>query len=114
LSAEIGTLVSDSMRVERAHRTTGDSYSSHLGGIDTPTPMATTATSGTLRLTRVAYTVTAYADGQQLQTLIAQNGKRLGITLAATLDSCENGTPCSYAPRWHRLRLNSGHLVNQP
>jgi hypothetical protein len=100
--------------VERYHHDDGsDSYETNLGGI-AKSGGSTTATHGTLRLTRSAFVVTSYADGQQLSTLIAQNGDRLLVTLAATLSTCSGGaTPCSYTPRWHLLKLVSGHLVNQ-
>ena len=101
--------------VYRTHAADGtDKYRAHLGLVDSPTTTATTATHGTLRLTRAGFKVTAIADGETVQTLIAQNGARLLVTLAATLGSCESGSSCSYTPRWHQLRLNSGRLVNQP
>ena len=100
--------------VERYHHDDGsDSYETNLGGI-AKSGGSTSATHGTLRLTRSAFVVTSYADGQQVSTLIAQNGDRLMVTLAATLSTCTGGaTPCSYTPRWHLLKLVSGHLVNQ-
>ena len=58
--------------------------------------------------------VTAYADDQVVQTLIAQNAERLVVTLAATLATCSGTSPCGYTPFWHRLRMQSGLLVNQP
>lgn len=91
-------------------------YAAHLGGVpDVVVP--TTATHGTLRLTRQAYTVTAFADGTQLTTLISQYAGRVVITLAATLEGCtvgDAGASCGYTPRWHRLVLASGRLINQP
>lgn len=102
-------------RVSRDHHDNGtDAYHSNLGGIDHDGG-ATTAINGRLRLARVGYTVTAYADGQQVQTLIAPNANRLVVTLAASLSSCSGGaSQCSWTPRWHMLRMNSGRLVNQP
>jgi hypothetical protein len=100
--------------VERVHHDDGsDSYETNLGGI-TRSGGSTTATHGALRLTRVGFVVSSYADGQQISTLIAQNGDRLLLTLAATLSTCGGGSaPCSYTPRWHLLDLASGRLVNQ-
>jgi hypothetical protein len=100
--------------VERYHHDDGsDSYETNLGGV-AKSGGSTTATHGTLRLTRVGFVLTSYADGQQISTLIAQNGDRLLLTLAATLSTCGGGSgPCSYTPRWHLLNLASGHLVNQ-
>jgi hypothetical protein len=94
----------------------GNGYAARLGGVpDVVVP--TTATHGTLRLTRQGYMVTAYADGQQITTLIAQYAGRLVITLAATLEGCtvaDAGASCGYTPRWRQLVLTSGTLINQP
>ena len=91
-------------------------YAARLGGVpDVVVP--TTASHGTLRLTRQAYTLTAYADGQMITTLISQYAGRLVITLAATLEGCtvaDAGGSCGYTPRWHRVVLTSGALINQP
>jgi hypothetical protein len=93
-----------------------NSYATMLGGV--PAVMQpTTATHGTLRLTRQGFTVNAYADGTLLSTLIAQEASRLVVTLAATLEGCtvsDMGASCGYTPRWHKLELLSGTLVNRP
>jgi hypothetical protein len=49
-----------------------------------------------------------------VQTRIASSIDRLLVTVAASLSTCASGSPCGYTPRWHRIRLNSGLLVNQP
>jgi len=91
-------------------------YATMLGGVP-PVMQPTSATHGTLRLTRTGFTVTASADGTLISTLIAQEAGRLVMTLAATLQGCtvsDLGTSCSYTPRWHKLELLSGTLVNLP
>lgn len=104
-------------QVERAREPDGSEvYATQLGGVPT-VQVATTATQGTLRITRAGFTVTAYADGQKLSTLIAQEAGRLELTLAGELNGCmslDGGTTCSYQPSWHHLQLNHGTLANQP
>jgi hypothetical protein len=103
--------------VERAREPDGSqAYSSQLGGVPA-VQAATTATHGTLRITRAGFTVTSFADGQKVSTLIAQDTGRLEVTLAGELSGClalDGGTTCGYEPSWHHLQLNQGTLVNQP
>ncbi|MDB4969481.1 MAG: hypothetical protein JWN44_5170 [Myxococcales bacterium] len=103
--------------IEREQRADGANYyETMLGGV--PAQMvATTETKGVLRLTRQGFTLTAYAGATQVSTLIAQEAGRLVVTLAATLQGCtvsDLGTSCGYTPRWHKLELSSGTLVNLP
>jgi hypothetical protein len=104
-------------QVERARETDGtEAYATQLGGVPA-VRVATAATTGTLRLTRAGFTMTSFADGQNLSTLIAQNLDRLEVTLAGELNGCSDadaGTTCSYQPSWHHLQLNQGTIVNQP
>lgn len=103
--------------IERWHHADGsDSYTTMLGGVPS-TSVTTAATRGTLRLTRAGFTLTSYADGSMVSTLIAQSAGRLAITVTATLGGCttsDAGARCSYTPRWKLLRLASGTLVNLP
>lgn len=103
--------------IERLHQADGsDDYSTMLGGVP-PVNRPTTATSGTLRLTRAGFVLTSSADGQTVSTLTAQSAGRLAITLTATLGGCSTsdaGASCGYTPRWKLLRMSSGTLVNLP
>jgi hypothetical protein len=103
--------------VERLHGADGsDAYGTMLGGVPS-VYLPTTATHGTLRLTRRGYLLTSYADGQKVSMLIAQTAGRLVVTLAATLAGCtapDAGSTCGYTPRWHLLHMQTGSLVNQP
>lgn len=102
--------------IEREQLSDGSSYyATMLGGV--PSNMiATTATHGTLRLTRQGFTYKSYGDGMLVSTLIAQKAARVAVTVTATLNDCATadggGATCSYQPRFHNLRLASGTLVN--
>jgi hypothetical protein len=104
--------------VARVHLADGtDDYQTHLGGIDAHVP--TTATHGTLRMTRQGLTLTGYGDGSKVSTRITSNNPRLALTMAATLQNCADtdggaGSSCNFTPRWHLVRMNTGVLVNQP
>ena len=103
--------------IEREQLSDGSGYyATMLGGV--PSNMvATTATQGTLRITRKGFTYTTYGDGQMVSQLIAQKAARVAVTVTATLDDCatsDGGTSCSYQPRFHDVRLASGTLVNLP
>jgi hypothetical protein len=92
-------------------------YATMLGGV--PSNMvATTATTGTLRIKREGFTYTAYGDGTMVSTLIAQKAPRVAVTVTATLNDCAQAdggmSACSYQPRFHNLRLASGTLANLP
>ncbi|HWE28234.1 MAG TPA: hypothetical protein VHB97_09545 [Polyangia bacterium] len=103
--------------VERAREADGSEvYVTALGGVPA-VQVATTATHGTLRLTRAGFTLKSYGDGQLVSTLIAQDANRLEVTLAGALASCTDadaGTSCTFGPSWRNLQLNHGTLVNQP
>jgi hypothetical protein len=103
--------------IERLHQADGsDDYATMLGGVP-PVFVTTTATKGTLRLTRAGFMLTSYADGNQVSMLIAQSAGRLAITLTATLGGCttsDGGSSCGYTPRWKLLRMSAGTLVNLP
>jgi hypothetical protein len=103
--------------VQRHHAADGsDTNETVLGGVSKIGP-AITATQGTLRLARSGTTLSSYADGQVVSMRIGEQVRRLMVTLAATLEGCSEGDAggsCSYTPRWHRLRMQSGQLVNQP
>ena len=103
--------------VERAREPDGSEvYVTQLGGVPA-VQLATTATHGTLRLSRVGFKLTSYGDGMQVSTLIAQDTNRLEVTLAGELSGCADadaGTSCAYQPSWSNLIVNSGTLVNQP
>lgn len=104
--------------IEREQLSDGSGYyATMLGGV--PSNMAaTTATHGTLRITRQGFTYTSYADGTMVSTLIAQKAPRVAVTVTGTLNDCSaadgGGATCSYQPRFHNLRLASGTLVNLP
>lgn len=103
--------------VERARLADGSEvYVTQLGGVPA-VQTATTATHGTLRLTRAGFTLKSYGDGQLVSTLIAQDANRVEVTLAGALVSCndaDSGTSCTYEPSWRNVQLNHGTLVNQP
>lgn len=102
--------------VEREHGADGsDAYATMLGGVP-PVTQPTTATHGTLELKRQHFTLTSYADGQLISTLIASEAGRSVVTLAAALVGCSDvdAGSCSFAPRWHHVRLASGTIVNLP
>ncbi|MGZ3407100.1 MAG: hypothetical protein ACXVAN_11695 [Polyangia bacterium] len=104
--------------IEREQLSDGSNfYATMLGGV--PSNMvATSATSGTLRLTRQGFTYKSYGDGASVSTLIAQKAPRVAVTVTATLNDCATndggGATCGYQPRLHNLRLASGTLVNLP
>jgi hypothetical protein len=104
--------------IEREQLSDGsDFYATMLGGV--PSNMvATSATHGTLRLTRQGFTYKSYGDGVMVSTLIAQKAPRVAVTVTATLNDCATndagGATCGYQPRLHDLRLASGTLVNLP
>lgn len=103
--------------IEREQLSDGSNYyATMLGGV--PSNMvATSATKGTLRLTRQGFTYTAYGDGNLVSTLIAQKAPRVAVTVTATLNDCttsDAGATCGYEPRFHNLRLATGTLVNLP
>jgi hypothetical protein len=103
--------------IERAQLADGSNgYATMLGGVPAKS-VATTATRGTLRITRQGYTYTTYGDATQVSTLIAQQAPRVAVNVTATLNGCttsDEGASCGYQPRFHNLRLASGTLVNQP
>ena len=103
--------------VEREQLADGsNAYGTMLGGVP-PVSLPTTATHGTLRMTRHQYTYTTYGDGTMVSTLIAQQAPRVAVTITATLNGCtvgDQGASCAYQPRFHNLRLASGTLVNLP
>ena len=91
-------------------------YVTMLGGVPS-NQIATTATHGTLRMTRQGFTYNTYGDGAAVSTLIAQKAPRVAVTVAATLGGCttsDMGASCNYQPRFHNLRLATGTLVNLP
>jgi hypothetical protein len=104
--------------IEREQLSDGNNYyATMLGGV--PSNMvATTATHGTLRLTREGFTYKSFGDGINVSTLIAQKAPRVAVTVTATLNDCSTndggGATCGYQPRLHNLRLASGTLVNLP
>lgn len=104
--------------IEREQLSDGSNfYATMLGGV--PSNMvATTATHGTLRMTRQGFTYKTYGDGALVSMLIAQKAPRVAVTITATLNDCATsdggGTICSYQPRFHNLRLASGTLANLP
>ena len=104
--------------IEREQLSDGSNYyATMLGGV--PSHMvATTATHGTLRMTRQGFTYKTYGDGTLVDTLIAQKAARVAVTITATLNDCATsdggGTTCSYQPRFHNLRLATGTLANLP
>ena len=103
--------------IEREQLADGSSfYATMLGGVPDAT-VATTATHGTLRMTRQQFTYKTYGDGAMVSMLIAQKAPRVAVTVTATLNGCttsDMGASCSYQPRFHNLRLASGTLVNLP
>jgi hypothetical protein len=87
-----------------------------LGGVPSVL-QATTETKGVLRMKRQGFTVTTYAGTTQITSLIAQEAGRLVVTLNMSLQGCtvsDMGNSCNYTPRWHKLELTSGTLVNLP
>ena len=101
--------------IEREQLADGSNfYVTMLGGVPSAT-VATTATHGTLRLTRQGFTYKTYGDGTLVSTLIAQQAGRVAVNVTATLNGCstsDGGASCGYQPRFHLLRLASGTLVN--
>ncbi len=104
--------------IERELRADGTSdYATMLGGVP-PASVPTTATHGTLRMTRQGFTYKTYGDGQLVSTFIAQKATRVAVNVTATLNGCMfsdgGGASCGYQPRFHLLRLSTGTLVNLP
>jgi hypothetical protein len=103
--------------IEREQLADGsNSYVTMLGGVPS-NAIATTATHGTLRMTRQGFTYKTYGDGNLVSMLIAQKAPRVAVNVTATLNGCttsDSGATCSYQPRFHNLRLASGTLVNLP
>ena len=103
--------------VEREQLSDGSGYyATMLGGV--PSNMVpTTATKGTLRITRQGFNYTTYGDGQMVSTLIAQKAPRVAVTVTAALNDCsasDGGASCEFQPRFHNVRLASGTLANLP
>jgi hypothetical protein len=103
--------------IEREQLADGsNAYVTMLGGVPSNS-VATTATHGTLRMTRKGFTYTTYGDGTMVSTLIAQKANRVALNVTATLNGCstsDGASTCAYQPRFHDLRLASGTLVNLP
>jgi hypothetical protein len=103
--------------IEREQLADGSNfYATMLGGVPSAT-LPTSATHGTLRMTRQGFTYKTYGDGQLVSTLIAQTANRVAINVTATLNGCttsDGGASCGYQPRFHDLRLAGGTLVNLP
>jgi hypothetical protein len=103
--------------IEREQMADGSNfYATMLGGVPNAS-VATTATHGTLRMTRQGFMYKTYGDGALVSTLIAQKAPRVAVTITGTLNGCttsDMGTSCTYQPRFHNVRLASGTLVNLP
>lgn len=103
--------------IEREQLADGsNAYVTMLGGVPSNS-VPTSATHGTLRMTRKGFTYTTYGDGTMVSTLIAQKASRVALNVTATLNGCttsDSGATCTFEPRFHDLRLASGTLVNLP
>jgi hypothetical protein len=97
----------------RSASPTDSRYTAELAGL--ASMVSTTNDQGTLRLVRAGTTVTAYGDAMQAGQITSASTGRLGITLAAGVDTCiaPDGGSCTLVTTLKDVRLASGALVDR-
>jgi hypothetical protein len=107
------TPVNSTYQIERDTSSIGTGeYTGTVAGIQ-PVHVSTTATHGTLQLTRVnsVTTLQVLADGNQVTQYTGAIASNLAVIVTAGLTNCPG---CSMSVQWHNLKLNHGLLVDQP